>query len=283
MAFLGGGDLRQQPISPLALGVPPMLLGIPGDNTYSNFQEATRTFWRQTVLPLVERVAKALSLWLGPAYGSALALKPDLDSIEALAPEREALWARLEKTSFLTLNEKRTQAGFGPAAGGDQVKQTTESLADKFNPHHDDRGRFTFAPDGGGGGQQVAQGGRRRPPPTNAPASKPGTNPPLQPGTTLRNKELAGKKHPDTGIPFDKDGFPDFSGVAQRSVRVPHTGNRDLDTAAANRAAGLTGTPPGMTWHHHQDGFTMQLVPFDVHRRTGHTGSIGIGNTPGKK
>jgi len=34
----------------LALGVPPMLLGIPGDNTYSNYQEATRSFWRQ-VLP----------------------------------------------------------------------------------------------------------------------------------------------------------------------------------------------------------------------------------------
>jgi phage portal protein BeeE len=33
----------------LALGVPPMLLGIPGDNTYSNYQEATRSFWR--VLP----------------------------------------------------------------------------------------------------------------------------------------------------------------------------------------------------------------------------------------
>ena len=28
----------------LALGVPPMLLGIPGDNTYSNYQEATRSF-----------------------------------------------------------------------------------------------------------------------------------------------------------------------------------------------------------------------------------------------
>ena len=43
----------------LALGVPPMLLGIPGDNTYSNYQEAQRTFWRQTVLPLVTRTARA--------------------------------------------------------------------------------------------------------------------------------------------------------------------------------------------------------------------------------
>ena len=30
----------------LALGVPPLLLGLPGDNTFSNYQEANRTFWR---------------------------------------------------------------------------------------------------------------------------------------------------------------------------------------------------------------------------------------------
>ena len=78
----------------LALGVPPMLLGIPGDNTYSNYQEATRTFWRQTVLPLVNRTAKALSAWLSPAYGAPLELRPDLDAIEALSTEREALWTQ---------------------------------------------------------------------------------------------------------------------------------------------------------------------------------------------
>ena len=44
----------------LAFGVPPMLLGIPGDNTYSNYQEANRVFWRQTVLPLASRVGCAL-------------------------------------------------------------------------------------------------------------------------------------------------------------------------------------------------------------------------------
>ena len=32
----------------LAFGVPPMLLGIPGDNTYSNYREANLSFWRQT-------------------------------------------------------------------------------------------------------------------------------------------------------------------------------------------------------------------------------------------
>jgi len=39
----------------LAFGVPPMLLGIPGDNTYSNYREANLAFWKQTVLPLVKK------------------------------------------------------------------------------------------------------------------------------------------------------------------------------------------------------------------------------------
>jgi HK97 family phage portal protein len=114
----------------LALGVPPMLLGIPGDNTYSNYQEATRTFWRSTVLPLVTRTAKALSIWLSPAYAGVrpsgpdtgtppdarLELRPDLDAIEALSTEREALWTRINAATFLTQDEKRAAVGYGPLA-----------------------------------------------------------------------------------------------------------------------------------------------------------------------
>jgi HK97 family phage portal protein len=98
----------------LALGVPPMLLGIPGDNTYSNYQEANRSFWRQTVLPLVHRSSRAIASWLAPAYGGALALRADMDQIEALSSEREALWARLDRSTFLTLDEKRAAVGYGP-------------------------------------------------------------------------------------------------------------------------------------------------------------------------
>ena len=53
----------------LAFGVPPMLLGIPGDNTYANLAEANRALWRQTIVPLVRRVADDLSFWLAPAFG----------------------------------------------------------------------------------------------------------------------------------------------------------------------------------------------------------------------
>ncbi|HMM15380.1 MAG TPA: phage portal protein, partial [Parvibaculum sp.] len=81
----------------LAFGVPPMLLGIPGDNTFSNYQEANRSFWRQTVLPLVSRTGRALTRWLGSQYGDGLRLGFDADQIEALSAEREALWARVTK------------------------------------------------------------------------------------------------------------------------------------------------------------------------------------------
>ena len=108
----------------MALGVPPLLLGLPGDNTFANYQEANRTFWRQTVIPLVTRAAKALSGW----QGAGLQLRPDLDQLDALAPDREALWARLDGASFLTDDEKRAAAGYGPRAGG---------VGQKLNPHHD--------------------------------------------------------------------------------------------------------------------------------------------------
>jgi HK97 family phage portal protein len=103
----------------LAFGVPPMLLAIPGDNTYSNYQEANRVFWRQSVLPLASRIACALTHWLAPAFGERLVLTADLDRIEALSPDRAALWERVSKAPFLSVNEKRLATGYGPIAGGD--------------------------------------------------------------------------------------------------------------------------------------------------------------------
>ncbi|AWN35224.1 phage portal protein [Methylobacterium radiodurans] len=98
----------------LAFGVPPLLLGLPGDNTHANYAEANRAFYRQTLIPLVRRTAESLAHWLSPAFGEA-ALKPDLDRIEALAAERESLWRRVGAADFLSAAEKREAVGYGPA------------------------------------------------------------------------------------------------------------------------------------------------------------------------
>jgi HK97 family phage portal protein len=95
----------------LAFGVPPMLLGIPGDATFANYQEANRAFYRQTVLPLAARVAACVADWLAGFTGEALELKPDLDQVPALSAERDAQWARITGADFLTEAEKRALLG----------------------------------------------------------------------------------------------------------------------------------------------------------------------------
>ncbi len=95
----------------LAFGVPPMMMGIQGDATYANYQEANRAFYRLTVLPLAARVTASLSDWLAGFAEDSFVLKPDLDQIPALATERDAQWARVANADFLTQAEKRAMLG----------------------------------------------------------------------------------------------------------------------------------------------------------------------------
>jgi HK97 family phage portal protein len=158
----------------LALGVPPMLLGIPGDNTYSNYGEAQRAFWRGTVLPLVHRMTRAVSAWLAPAYGGAVKLRADLDQVDGLSAEREALWARIERASFLTLDEKRAAVGYGPTPREEVAPEPSGDAAPsfggevvpfvKYSPDqprvsagNSDGGQWTDGGGGSSGGVRVAQ------------------------------------------------------------------------------------------------------------------------------
>ena len=111
MEFLETRNAAAREIA-LAFGVPPQLLGLPGDNTYSNYQEANRAFFRQTVLPLVRKTSAALAGWLAPEGG--LAIEPDLEAVPALAAERDALWKRVTEADFLDEAEKRALLGLGP-------------------------------------------------------------------------------------------------------------------------------------------------------------------------
>lgn len=111
------------------LGVPPMLLGIPGDNTYSNYQEAGRAFYRETVIPLANMVAQSFAAWLaGPFAVKDLRFELDLDQIPALMGERESKWQRIQEAEFLTLNEKREALGFPPITGGDELMIDSNKL-----------------------------------------------------------------------------------------------------------------------------------------------------------
>jgi HK97 family phage portal protein len=96
----------------LAFGVPPVLVGLPGDATYANAREAGRALYRQTILPMAGRVLDALSAMLGDWLGP-VRLAVDTDQISELAEDRAKLWEVVGGASFLSDEEKREMLGFG--------------------------------------------------------------------------------------------------------------------------------------------------------------------------
>ena len=96
----------------LAFGVPPMLLGLPGDNTYANYREANRALWRLTLLPLAGKILAGLHAGLADWFAEAPQI--DVDRVPALAEDREKLWAQVSSADFLSGAEKRAMLGLSP-------------------------------------------------------------------------------------------------------------------------------------------------------------------------
>ncbi len=110
MDFVGLKEGAAREIA-LAFGVPPMLLGLPGDAAYANYREAQKALWRQAILPLSGKILAAIGEGLQPWFDG-LCLSVNLDQVPALAEDRERLWAQLSAADFLTMDERREAAGF---------------------------------------------------------------------------------------------------------------------------------------------------------------------------
>jgi HK97 family phage portal protein len=96
----------------LAFGVPPVLVGLPGDATYANAREAGRALYRQTVLPMAARILGGLSAMLSDWMGE-VKLEVDTDQLTELAEDRAKLWEQVGAAGFLSDGEKREMLGFG--------------------------------------------------------------------------------------------------------------------------------------------------------------------------
>ncbi len=92
--FIEGKNLSAREIAQ-AFGVPPLLVGIPGDATFANYKEARYHLWEDTIIPLIESLVAELNLWLCPFFGKNLKLGYDLDSIPALTIRRESTWNKI--------------------------------------------------------------------------------------------------------------------------------------------------------------------------------------------
>lgn len=125
MDFIEGKNQSAREIAQ-AFGVPPMLVGVPGDATFANYREARLHLWEDTILPLFERLVHEFNTWLPHFYAQKnIRISYDLDAIPALAPKRETLWSRVEQATFLTLNEKRHMLGYPPMPNGDTVEASS--------------------------------------------------------------------------------------------------------------------------------------------------------------
>lgn len=101
--------------------VPPQLVNIPGESTYSNYEQAEMSFWADTVLPLLCSILDDFNRWLSPLYKDGAFIWYDEDSIPALEPMRKIKSDRMNASSFLSTNEKRYAMGFEKQEGGDEV------------------------------------------------------------------------------------------------------------------------------------------------------------------
>lgn len=99
----------------LAFGVPPVLIGLPGDGTYSNHREANKALWRHMVLPLAEKILGALAQGLS-GFVPGMTLAVDLNRLPALIEDRVLLWDRVAMADFLSAEEKRAMLGLDAQA-----------------------------------------------------------------------------------------------------------------------------------------------------------------------
>lgn len=115
------GDIQHGRKIALALGVPPELLGDSTNKTYSNYREARAAFYEETVIPLMDELRDELNNWLVPKFDDRLFLDYDRDEIEALQEERNQVAERMQKSWWLTINEKRRAMGYEDIEGGDEL------------------------------------------------------------------------------------------------------------------------------------------------------------------
>lgn len=119
MDFIESKNMAAREIA-LAFGVPPQLLGIAGDNTYSNMKEARLALWEETIIPLLDKLSDSFSSFFSRIYNEDILVDFDRDEISALTGRRE-VWSRIESSDFMTINEKRAFVGLPPIKNGDEL------------------------------------------------------------------------------------------------------------------------------------------------------------------
>jgi len=122
MDFLNQRRLNRTEICS-AFGVPSQLVGDPEAQTYSNYAEAVKSFWENTIIPrYLEHIKDKLASDLLPRYADNLVLTYDLSNVTALKESQDALVKRtveLWKNGLIKRNEARFALEYEDVLDGD--------------------------------------------------------------------------------------------------------------------------------------------------------------------
>jgi HK97 family phage portal protein len=131
-----------------AFGVPPVIVGIWDKATYSNFEEATQSFWELTIVPQLARVRARANMSIAMEFGEQFYLDYDLSNVEALQENANEKVTRLVKATggaFLKPNEARQEFGYDPDPDFDVVYYALGAATEPPKPQEEE------APSEGGG------------------------------------------------------------------------------------------------------------------------------------
>ena len=106
--------------------VPPILIGAKvglDRSTFSNYGEARKSFWQETLSPTYRRIEDKLNAELVPEFGDRrLRIVCDLSQVQALRESRDALFKRAQEAvsaGWGTVNDARREVGWEVDPGGD--------------------------------------------------------------------------------------------------------------------------------------------------------------------
>lgn len=128
-----------------AFGVPPEIVGYGESKTYANYAEARKALYEDAVIPLLYKVRDKLNATLVKKFGDNLVLEPNLDAVEALQENRDAVYKRAQeayKSELLTKNEARAELGYEDIEGGEEFYKPPTPANANMNNSEGKQGHF---------------------------------------------------------------------------------------------------------------------------------------------
>lgn len=92
--------------------MPPMIIGIQGDATFSNYREAKLHWWEDSLIPLMKKITAALNVWRFSK--DELELIFDFNNIDALELKKQVKFESMIKAGCFSINELRAYWGYDP-------------------------------------------------------------------------------------------------------------------------------------------------------------------------